>query len=238
MAQLYYTTDANHNVTAVTNAAGVVQERYSYTAYGQVTVYDASWSNPSQTSSVGNTRLIRRHGPRPADRRLLRQARWYNYTTGTFVNRDPIAADLNLYRYVLDNPANTVDPTGEAACVIVDSSLSVELDPKKPCSVKGKNNFYNPSYVRCSVACNFFVRMMNESIGYKIHQEFPIGPGAGSSCKPIVSFPYYPLLVPSITLPVPIGKLKDSPLVPPSCVCNIVISTVVTVSVGTCGNKK
>ena len=29
-SRLYYLTDANHNVTAVTNSAGVVQERYDY----------------------------------------------------------------------------------------------------------------------------------------------------------------------------------------------------------------
>ena len=174
---LYYTTDANHNVTAVTTPPACAK-RYAYTAYGEVTVYDVNWQKAAtQTSSVGNTRLFAGMDLDPLTGAYDDNARWYNYTTGTFVNRDPIAADLNLYRYVLDNPANTVDPTGEAACVIVDSSLSVELDPKKPCSVKGKNNFYNPSYVRCSVACNFFVRMMNESIGYKIHQEFPIGPG-------------------------------------------------------------
>ena len=29
---------------AVTDASGVVQERYSYDAYGHVTVYNANWS--------------------------------------------------------------------------------------------------------------------------------------------------------------------------------------------------
>ena len=42
------------------------------------------------------------------------KARWYNYRTGTFVNRDPIgyAGGDNLYEYVADDPVGRIDPTG------------------------------------------------------------------------------------------------------------------------------
>ena len=43
-ATIYYHTDANHNVTAVTDSSGVVVERYAYDAYGNVTVYNADWT--------------------------------------------------------------------------------------------------------------------------------------------------------------------------------------------------
>ena len=53
--RVYYLGDANYNVTALVGPAGTVVERYAYSAYGKVTVYDSDWSNPTATtSSVGN----------------------------------------------------------------------------------------------------------------------------------------------------------------------------------------
>ncbi|MDZ7616280.1 MAG: hypothetical protein U1E05_04700, partial [Patescibacteria group bacterium] len=43
-ARVYYLTDANFNVTALIDAAGAVVERYVYTPYGEVTIYNADWS--------------------------------------------------------------------------------------------------------------------------------------------------------------------------------------------------
>jgi hypothetical protein len=43
---LYYTTDANHNVTALVKASdGSVAERYTFDAYGKAMVHDAAWSD-------------------------------------------------------------------------------------------------------------------------------------------------------------------------------------------------
>ena len=47
--RLYAMQDANWNVVAVADTAGAVQERYSYTAYGIVTVL-----NPDFTPATGN----------------------------------------------------------------------------------------------------------------------------------------------------------------------------------------
>jgi hypothetical protein len=38
----------------------------------------------------------------------------YNPALGTFINRDPLAADANLYRYCGDSPTNRTDPSGLA----------------------------------------------------------------------------------------------------------------------------
>ena len=70
-ARLYYTTDANHNVTSVTNSSGVVQERYSYTAYGQVTVYDRELAEPEPDVFGRQHASFRRHGHRSADGRSI-----------------------------------------------------------------------------------------------------------------------------------------------------------------------
>ena len=51
---LYYTTDANHNVTGLVNLSGSVVERYIYSAYGQVTFCDGNWARLTTTPSGGN----------------------------------------------------------------------------------------------------------------------------------------------------------------------------------------
>jgi hypothetical protein len=40
------------------------------------------------------------------------EARWYSTAVSTFISRDPMAADINLYRYCGNNPVILVDPTG------------------------------------------------------------------------------------------------------------------------------
>jgi len=40
-------------------------------------------------------------------------SRWYDSKTGLFVSKDPKEADDVLYNYVLNNPVNSTDPTGE-----------------------------------------------------------------------------------------------------------------------------
>jgi hypothetical protein len=46
------------------------------------------------------------------------QARWYDASVSTFVTADPIAADVNLYRYCGNNPVIYVDPSGNKWTVI------------------------------------------------------------------------------------------------------------------------
>ncbi len=47
--RLYSLQDANWNVVAVSNTSGAVQERYSYTPYGQPIVLDGSHGNRSSS---------------------------------------------------------------------------------------------------------------------------------------------------------------------------------------------
>jgi len=112
--RLYYLTDANHNVTAVTNASGVVQERYSYDAYGHVTIYNGDWSSTLTASASANAILFAGMDCDPATGLYYDRARWYGSSTGGFLGRDPAQSDANLYRYVGNNPTGAVDPSGMA----------------------------------------------------------------------------------------------------------------------------
>jgi RHS repeat-associated protein len=110
--RLYYTQDPNWNTTALVNAAGVVQERYTYDAYGAVTVLNGAWG--AQTVAYNNE--IRFAGYRQdAETGLyLARNRYYHPTLGRWTRRDPISyeAGSSLYRYCWDNPGNFVDSMG------------------------------------------------------------------------------------------------------------------------------
>ncbi len=78
--RIYFLTDAIGNVTALVNAGGTVVERYSYSAYGNVTVYDGDWN--SQTGSAYNNDRL--YTGREYDRvtgLYYNRARWYNPKT-------------------------------------------------------------------------------------------------------------------------------------------------------------
>jgi RHS repeat-associated protein len=124
--RLYYLTDANHNVTAVVDIAGDVQERYDYDAYGKFTIYDANWANPGTTSAVGNTLLFAGQDVDVETGLQYSRARWYNAALGSFISRDPLgfdAEDANLYRYVFNSPANYTDPSGQILPVMAGGAL-------------------------------------------------------------------------------------------------------------------
>jgi RHS repeat-associated protein len=107
----FYLTDANNNVTAVTNSSGVVQERYSYGAYGTVTIYSPTWTVRSATA-INNTFFF---GMMQVDAETGLSdddKRWYSVSLDTFLTPDPAQADPNTYRYVLNDPTTLNDPSG------------------------------------------------------------------------------------------------------------------------------
>ncbi len=127
----YYTTDANHNVTAVIDAAtGNVVTRYAYTPYGDATAYDTDWSNPTTPTEDGPLYCGYFFD---AESELYQvRNRYYDSSIGGFVSRDPIgyrAGDVNLYRYVANRPTALRDPLGTYStlmgCLKSPAALSV-----------------------------------------------------------------------------------------------------------------
>jgi RHS repeat-associated protein len=126
--RLYYTSDANTNVTGLINASGQVIERYVYSAYGNVTFCDASWApltsggtntttTPGIPSAVGNTTLYASMVLDPSTGLFYDRARWYDASVSTFVSQDPAMADENLYRYCGNDPVVFTDALGLATTV-------------------------------------------------------------------------------------------------------------------------
>lgn len=107
-AAAYYDFDALANTIGLTDGIGGYVNRYSYLPFGETTVVSAGVANPFtfvgqfgvQRDVAGTFDMRRRN---------------YDLTVGQFLSNDPIGlkgGDVNLRRYVGNNPVLLVDPSG------------------------------------------------------------------------------------------------------------------------------
>jgi RHS repeat-associated protein len=111
---VYYHHDGLGSTVALTDAAGAKIESYTYDVFGTVSIFDAA-GFPQSSSTAGNRFLF-------TGREWITELGLYDYRNrvysaelGRFLQTDPIqfdAGDVNLYRYVFNNPINLVDPSG------------------------------------------------------------------------------------------------------------------------------
>ena len=98
----YFCNDNLGSRRVVLDAAGVVTDKFTYSAYGEVT--HVSGTNGELASFTGkgydSTGL------------LYFNARYYDPVVGRFLTEDPSMDGINRYSYVGNNPVNLVDPTG------------------------------------------------------------------------------------------------------------------------------
>ena len=111
---LYYTTDANMNVTALVDTSGTVLERVVYDPYGNPTFYDGSWTTPSATSSYDNVVLYCGYRWDGETGLYHVRHRMYHPTLGRWLQRDPIgyADGMGVYEYVEAQVTRATDPFG------------------------------------------------------------------------------------------------------------------------------
>jgi RHS repeat-associated protein len=103
----YYHQDGLGSVVGLTNQTGGTDGTARYDAWGNT------------LASTGPIPLYGYSGREPDETGLLYyRARYYDPTTGRFLQRDPIEleeGDLHPYAYVDNNPTNLVDPDGTLA---------------------------------------------------------------------------------------------------------------------------
>ena len=105
--------DVLGNVVLVVNEAGIALEGYRYNVWGSVTATDLLFGNP-----VSSPRSRFLFTGREADRKTglyHYRTRAYSPQIGRFMQMDSIdfgGGDLNLYRYVANNPVNLTDALG------------------------------------------------------------------------------------------------------------------------------
>ena len=131
----YLTRDGINSVTDVTDSNGAVVEQYKYDVYGQPTILDGT-GTVIATSGVGNRYLFTGReweaelsegtpgaggggsgGGGNSGGLYYYRARHYDPQLGRFLQPDPLGYidGFNLYEYVLSNPTNNVDITGNEA---------------------------------------------------------------------------------------------------------------------------
>jgi RHS repeat-associated protein len=99
-----------------------VAERYKYTAYGKVTIYEADNITVKQNSTIGNRFMFTGREYDEETGLYYYRARYYSTSMGRFLSTDPAKDDnlLNQYTYVFNQPTTFTDAFG----------LSVKFDVK------------------------------------------------------------------------------------------------------------
>ena len=114
----FYHAERLGSIRQLSDAAGLVVNAYDYDAYGRFTARSETLANP-----YGFTAREYDHETGLYHYR----ARAYDPQTGRFLQDDPIkfrGRDLNLQRYVHNNPVNATDPFGLAAAAEYGGTVS------------------------------------------------------------------------------------------------------------------
>jgi len=115
-----YFVHGNHlySPSAVTNAAGQVQERYRYDAYGKQTITTATGTTRNQ-SAVGFTRGFTGYILDEETGLYYARTRMYSAGLGRFVSRDPLVYVDGMSLYKGYFVPNGLDPTGMDYIIIL-----------------------------------------------------------------------------------------------------------------------
>ena len=109
----YYHVDHQGSIRNLTDSSGTIANSYMYDSYGQ---------RLSATESVIQPYAYTGREQDPESGLYYYRARHYDPETGRFLSEDPIGfagGDQNLYGYVLNNPLNFVDPTGQVIPFVI-----------------------------------------------------------------------------------------------------------------------
>ena len=113
--RIYYLGDANFNITTLVSTAGDAVERYVYSPYGVLTIYDATWANVRSASSYANAYTYTGRQLDTETGLYYYRARLLHAQLGRFVSRDPIGYDggeTSAYLYIHGAPLTRTDAGG------------------------------------------------------------------------------------------------------------------------------
>ncbi|MEQ1723122.1 MAG: RHS repeat-associated core domain-containing protein [Pseudobdellovibrio sp.] len=116
----YFLKDHQGSVSAITNASGLVVQRYKYSSFGKIlSITDASGVDQSSDPYLTTTQTYTGREYDAEIKLYYYRARYYDASLGRFIQEDAFAGRLsqavsvtNRYIYVFNNPLNYVDPSG------------------------------------------------------------------------------------------------------------------------------
>jgi len=103
----YFVYDTHGSVIAITNAVGVIEEKYKYDAHGNFEVL-------LDSTLISNRYFYAARDWEPEIKLYHNRARFYDPVNGFFIQRDPLGYvdGSNPYLYCSGNSANYTDPLG------------------------------------------------------------------------------------------------------------------------------
>ena len=111
----YYHKDGMNSITSLTDESGDEVEKYIYNAFGKMTVFDER-DNKLEQSKLDNPYSFTGREHDSETGLHYHRARYYNPELARWISEDPIefnSGDMNLYRYVFNNPLIYTDPSGK-----------------------------------------------------------------------------------------------------------------------------
>jgi RHS repeat-associated protein len=129
--RFYYHSNKQFSTYALTNSAGQLVERYSYTPYGQVTTFDAAYQNPGFISRVGNSVTFTARELDAETGLMHFRSRTYDTVQGRFKQRDPIGYADGMSMYAAYFVPNNLDALGLKAAECQTTQVNVDIQPKK-----------------------------------------------------------------------------------------------------------
>ena len=117
----YYVLNAQGDVIALLDSAGALVASYNYGAWGNYSVHDKDGKKNTSASFIGHINPLRYRGYYyDAETGFYYlQSRYYDPAICRFINADGLFTDgfvgSNLFAYCVNDPVNTVDPTGNFA---------------------------------------------------------------------------------------------------------------------------
>ena len=158
----YYHYDGLGSTVAVTDAAGLPVNRYSYDPFGNLLASQEAFENPFRY--VGGFGVMdERNGL------SFMRSRYYEGETGRFINKDPIGirGGLNCYEYAMSNPINCIDPLG----LTPKGRWSVNVTWDKDLNARGHTQLVDPYFHIINVTLNpIILRDQDELQGVWKHE--------------------------------------------------------------------
>ena len=134
---VYYSRNQQYSITGLTDTSGNVVERYSYSAYGDLTIYDSTGTSITSSAYANSYTYTGRRFDSETEIYHFR-ARMYDAKLGRFIGRDALGFVDGMNLYAGYFAINGTDPSGNVCEIAIRCAVVHILKQQTP-------------YVRCGL---------------------------------------------------------------------------------------